>query len=127
MKGLPLAYDKDLQLDKEPLFRMRATLAAALPALAALIAGLKLHRDRMRSAAQSPMLLATSVADAMAAKGTPFREAHERVGRDLASIDKLAKEHGVTLESILAKKSALGGTAPERVKEAARTIAERLR
>ena len=79
------------------------------------------------SAAQSPMLLATSVADAMAAKGTPFREAHERVGRDLGSIEKLAAEHGVTLELILAKKSALGGTAPDRVKEAARAVAERLR
>ena len=124
MKGIPLAYDKDLQLDKEPLFRMRATLGAALPALAALIAGLKLNRDRMRSAAQSPMLLATAVADAMAAKGTPFREAHERIGRDLASIDKLAKEHGVTIESILAKKSAFGGTSPERVKEAARKMKE---
>jgi len=127
MKGIPLAYDKDLQLDKEPLFRMRATLAAALPALAALIAGLKLNRERMRTAAQSPMLLATAVADAMAAKGTPFREAHERVGRELASIDKLAKEHGVTLESILAKKSAFGGTSPERVKEAAKKMGERLR
>jgi argininosuccinate lyase len=126
MKGVPLAYDKDLQLDKEPLFRIRATLAAALPALAALIAGLKLNRDRMRAAAQSPMLLATAVADAMAAKGTPFREAHERVGRDLASIDKLAKEHGVTLESILAKKNSLGGTSPERVKEAAKKMTERV-
>src|SRR5437867_11745178 len=75
MKGIPLAYDKDLQLDKEPLFRTRVTLNAALPALAALIAGLKLNRERMRSAAQSPMLIATAVADAMAEKGTPFREA----------------------------------------------------
>ena len=119
MKGIPLAYDKDLQLDKEPLFRMRATLAVALPAIAALIAGLIVNRDRMRAAAQGPMLIATAVADAMAAKGTPFREAHERVSRDLASIDKLAKEYGVTLESILAKKNCFGGTAPERVKEAA--------
>ncbi|HLJ75533.1 MAG TPA: argininosuccinate lyase [Thermoanaerobaculia bacterium] len=127
MKGIPLAYDKDLQLDKEPLFRMRATLAAALPALAALLGGLKLNRDRMRAAAQSPMLMATAVADAMSAKGTPFREAHERVGRELASIEKLAKEHGVTLESILAKKNALGGTSPARVKEAAAAMQERLR
>ena len=127
MKGIPLAYDKDLQLDKEPLFRMRATLAAALPAVAALVGGLKLNRERMRSAAQSPMLLATAVADAMAADGTPFRDAHERVGRDLGSIDRLAKEYGVTLESILAQKSAAGGTSPERVREAARAIAERLR
>jgi len=121
MKGIPLAYDKDLQLDKEPLFRMRATLAAALPALAALIKGLKLNRDRMR-AAQGPMLMATAVADAMAARGVPFREAHERVGRQLGSLDKLAKEFGVTLESVLAKKSALGGTAPDRVKEAAQRM-----
>ena len=126
MKGIPLAYDKDLQLDKEPLFRTRATLAAALPVLAALIAGLKLNRDRMRAAAQSPMLLATAVADAMAEKGTPFREAHERVGRDLASIDKLAKENAVTLESILAKKNSFGGTSPERVKEAAKKMVERV-
>ncbi len=105
MKGLPLAYDKDLQLDKEPLFRMHATLAAALPALTALIGGLKLNRERMRAAAQSPVLMATAIADAMAARGVPFREAHERVGRQINSLDALAKEYGVTLEGILAKKS----------------------
>ncbi|HMC21636.1 MAG TPA: argininosuccinate lyase [Thermoanaerobaculia bacterium] len=126
MKGIPLAYDKDLQLDKEPLFRMRATLSAALPALAALIKGLKLKRDRMRAATRGPMLMATAVADAMAARGIPFREAHERVGRQLESLDKLAKEYGVTLESILARKNALGGTAPERVKEAAQHMLEAL-
>jgi len=126
MKGIPLAYDKDLQLDKEPLFRMRATLAAALPALTSLINGLKLNRDRMRAAAGGPMLIATAVADAMASRGVPFREAHETVGRQLASIDKLAKEYGVTLEGILAKKSALGGTAPERVKEAAARVLAQL-
>jgi argininosuccinate lyase len=126
LKGLPLAYDKDLQLDKEPLFRIRATLAVALPALAELMSGLKLNRDRMRTAAQQPMLIATAVADAMAAKGTPFREAHERVGRELASIDNLAKEYGVTLDSILAKKNCFGGTAPERVAEAAKKALERV-
>jgi len=126
MKGIPLAYDKDLQLDKEPLFRMRATLAAALPALTSLIHGLKLNRERMRAAAGGPMLIATAVADAMASRGIPFREAHETVGRQLASIDKLAKEYGVTLEGILAKKSALGGSAPERVKEAAARVLAQL-
>ncbi len=122
MKGLPLAYDKDLQLDKEPLFRMRVTLAAALPALTALITGLKLNRERMRAAAGGQMLMATAVADAMAARGVPFREAHDAVGRQLASLDALAREYGVTLEGTLAKKSAFGGTAPERVKEAAATV-----
>jgi argininosuccinate lyase len=126
MKGIPLAYDKDLQLDKEPLFRMRATLAVALPALTALIGGLKLNRDRMRAAAGGPMLMATSVADAMAARGMPFREAHEKVGQQLASIDNMAKEYGVTLDGILAKKNSFGGTAPEQVKEAARKMAGRV-
>src|SRR5213078_1508494 len=51
MKALPLAYDKDLQLDKEPLFRVRAVLGAILPALDALLTGLKLDRERMRNAA----------------------------------------------------------------------------
>ena len=125
MKGLPLAYDKDLQLDKEPLFRMRATLAAALPALTALIQGLKLDRERMRAAAMSGALMATAVADAIAAGGVPFREAHDRVSRNLASLPALAEEYGVTLESILEKKSAFGGTAPARVAEAADDVVSR--
>jgi argininosuccinate lyase len=117
LKGLPLAYDKDLQLDKEPLFRVRIVLGTVVPALTAIVAGLKLDRERMRAAAEP--LVATAVADAMAAKGTPFREAHEIVGRDLGRIRELAAQHGITLESILDQKSALGGTAPARVKEAA--------
>ena len=127
MKGLPLAYDKDLQLDKEPLFRTRATLDVLLPALTALIAGLKLDRDRMRNAASDDLLLATAVADAIAAKGTPFREAHDHVSRNLTKLHELAREHGVTLQSVLAKKSAIGGTSPERVHEAAKQALEALR
>lgn len=119
LKGLPLAYDKDLQLDKEPLFRVRVVLATVVPALTAIITGLQLRRDRMRAAAESDLLLATAVADALAAKGTPFREAHEIVGARLSSIRDMAKEHGVTVESILEKKNAKGGTAPARVREAA--------
>jgi len=127
MKGLPLAYDKDLQLDKEPLFRTRATLAAVLPALTALIAGLKLDRDAMRKAASDDMLLATAVADALAANGMPFREAHEIVSGNLEKLHKLAAENSVTLESVLAKKATLGGTSPERVAEAAKKALEALR
>lgn len=127
MKGLPLAYDKDLQLDKEPLFHMRAILGVALPALTALIAGLKPNREKMRAAASDDMLLATAVADAIAAKGTPFREAHEQVSANLARLHDLAREHGVTLESVLAKKNAVGGTSPDRVRAAARQALEALR
>ncbi len=127
MKGLPLAYDKDLQLDKEPLFRTRATLAVVLPALTALIAGLKFDREKMRAAAADDLLLATAVADAIAAKGTPFREAHEMVSANLAKLHQLATKHGVTLETVLAMKAATGGTSPQRVREAAKKALEALR
>ena len=119
MKALPLAYDKDLQLDKEPLFRVRATLGVVLPALGALLEGLKLDRERMRAAASSPLLLATDAADELAAKGIPFREAHEIVSRE--------RQHSTrTVDEVLAKKNALGGTAPERVREAAADVLRRL-
>src|SRR6185369_5778524 len=80
LKGLPLAYDKDLQLDKEPLFRIRTVLARLLPAIAEIIKGLQLNRDKMSAAAKSDLLVATSYADKIAATGVPFREAHEIVG-----------------------------------------------
>ena len=126
LKGLPLAYDKDLQLDKEPLFRTRAALAALLPALTALVAGLKLDRKRMRAAAGDDALLATAVADAIAATGMPFRQAHDLVSRNLDVLPQLAAENGVTLESVLEKKSSFGGTAPARVAEAAAEALVRL-
>jgi argininosuccinate lyase len=115
LKGLPLAYNKDLQLDKEPLFRTRATLAVLLPALTALIAGMKLNRERMREAANSPLLLATDAADELAARGVPFREAHEIVSRDFG-------HSANSVETVLAKKNVLGGTNPDRVREAAEEL-----
>jgi argininosuccinate lyase len=127
LKGLPLAYDKDLQLDKEPLFRTRRIVATLLPALTELIADLALDRDRMRAAAGGDALIATAVADALAAAGMPFREAHEQVSRNLADLPSLAKTHDVTLDGMLAKKSAFGGTSPVRVKEAANAVLEKLR
>ena len=120
MKGLPLAYDKDLQLDKEPLFRTLTVLRSALPALTALMNGLEVRREKMREAATSPLLLATDAADELAAKGMPFREAHEIVGKN-------RQQSFNPIETILAKKSALGGTSPERVREAALRILEQLK
>jgi len=92
LKGLPLAYDKDLQLDKEPLFRIRHVLALVLPAIAELISGLKVDRARMAEAASSDQLVATSYADKLAATGIPFRQAHEIVGNAIRSgtLDELA-------------------------------------
>jgi argininosuccinate lyase len=112
MKGLPLAYNKDLQLDKEPLFRTRTLLATLLPTLTAVAAGLQLNREAMRAAAGSPLLMATDAADELAAQGIPFREAHEIVSRQRSHSTK-------TVDDVLARKDVLGGTAPVRVREAA--------
>jgi len=79
VKGLPLAYDRDLQEDKPPVFATRADLRGALGALAVLIGGLELDRDRLAAAAADPLLLATDAAEALVGEGVPFREAHERV------------------------------------------------
>ena len=118
LKGLPLAYNKDLQLDKEPLFRTRTLLANLLPALTALVAGLKIN-DKMSEAAASPLLLATDAADELAAKGVPFREAHDIVSR--------GGTHSLnSVEHVLAKKNVLGGTSPERVLAAAKAALETL-
>ena len=142
LKGLPLAYDKDLQLDKEPLFRTRAVLGLAVPALEELLSGLELDRERMRAAASHDLLLATEVADAMAARGIPFRKAHEivsaRVGeaiRRKKTLRELGPSGEITdldltaldVDKALAKRGAIGGTSPERVREAAKSALENLR
>ena len=76
VKGLPLAYDRDLQEDKAPVFAARRDLAGAL---AALIEGLELDRGRLAAAAADPLLLATDAAEALVRAGLPFREAHATV------------------------------------------------
>jgi argininosuccinate lyase len=79
VKGLPLAYDRDLQEDKAPVFAARGDLAGALGALAALIDGLELDRERLAEAAGDPSLLATDAAEGLVREGMPFRDAHEQV------------------------------------------------
>ncbi|MEO8217900.1 MAG: argininosuccinate lyase [Acidobacteriota bacterium] len=141
LKGLPLAYNKDLQLDKEPVFRTRSALAAVLPAIGGLLQGLIPDRARMAAAAASDLLGATQVADAMARRGLPFRVAHEIVSARIAeaiatgkSLTELGPSDDITVEdlasldvtSALDRKSALGGTAPAAVQQAARAATERL-
>jgi argininosuccinate lyase len=79
VKGLPLAYNRDLQEDKSPVFAARADLAGALAALTALVGSLELDRERLAAAAADPLLLATDAAEALVREGLPFRDAHERV------------------------------------------------
>ena len=79
VKGLPLAYDRDLQEDKAPVFAARRDHAGALGALTVLVGGLELDRGRLAEAASDPLLLATDAAEALVRDGVPFRDAHAAV------------------------------------------------
>ena len=79
VKSLPLAYDRDLQEDKPPVFAARRDVAGALGALTVLVAGLEFDRARLAAAASDPQLLATDAAEALVREGVPFRDAHEQV------------------------------------------------
>lgn len=81
MKGLPLAYNKDMQEDKEPLFDADKTLSISLSVFTAMLEKLTFDKARMAAAAEGGFSCATEVADYLAARGVPFREAHEITGR----------------------------------------------
>jgi argininosuccinate lyase len=96
LKGLPLAYQRDLQEDKRPLFDAIATWQASLEVMAGLIETLTIDRDRMRSAAGDGYSTATAVADALVRRGVPFRTAHHVVGSLVAE----AEGEGIGLDEI---------------------------
>ena len=79
VKGLPLAYDRDLQEDKTPAFGARRDVRLTVPALTVLVSGLEVDRGRLTKAASDPLLLATDAAEALVREGTTFRDAHEEV------------------------------------------------
>ena len=79
VKALPLAYDRDLQEDKQPVFAARRDVRGALGALAVLVGGLEFDRARLAEACADPLLLATDAAEALVRTGVPFRDAHEQV------------------------------------------------
>jgi argininosuccinate lyase len=95
LKGLPSAYDKDLQEDKEPVFDALDTLMAALPVVAGVIRSMRVNRERM-AAAIAPEAFAVDVADYLVARGLPFRQAHAAVGETL----RLAESKGVRLNRL---------------------------
>jgi argininosuccinate lyase len=95
LKGLPSAYDKDLQEDKEPVFDTADTLELLLPALTGLIRTLRIHPDRM-SALITSASMATDLVDYLVQKGVPFREAHRAVGRAV----RRAQEQGRSLSEL---------------------------
>ena len=79
IKGLPLAYNLDLQEDKEPVFAARRDVSRALAALEVLIGDLEFNHERLAEAASDPVLLATDEAELLVAQGQPFRDAHEQI------------------------------------------------
>lgn len=139
VKGLPLAYNKDFQEDKEPLFDAVDTYRASLRLLTAMLPGLVWRPEPMAKAAESGFSLATELADYLAHKGLPFREAHHVVGqivrycieggkelRDL-TLQDLQGFHALfeadaleltRLETAIHRRNSQGGTAPLRVREA---------
>ena len=147
MKGLPLAYDGDLQEQRVPLYD-GAAVGPALSTLAVVVAGIRFDRAAMRRAADRGMLGATDLADHLATRGVPFREAHEIVGRivrdrlgkgkDLGgmSIAELRAYDGrfepdaldaIRPERSLASRGSPGGTAPDRVRKALAEASEAVR
>lgn len=148
MKGLPLSYNKDLQEDKEPLFDTIDTVLGCLSAMQAVLRNIKIHRERMITAASQDYLNATELADYLVRKGMAFRHAHELVGRvvlfaleqgkqlDEISLDEYRQFSplfdedvypALSLAAALAGKAVPGGTAPERVAEALREAKQRMR
>jgi argininosuccinate lyase len=137
LKGLPLAYSKDLQDDKAPLFDAHDLLTVSLAATTGMIAELQFNPQRMRAAAATGHSTATDLADWLAGEAqVPFREAHHIVGRavalaesqgvgldrmsldDLRSIDPRIGQGALdrlSVESSVASRTSAGGTAPERV------------
>ena len=97
LKGLPSAYDKDLQEDKEPVFDAADTLALALPVMAGLLRTMALRPERMAAQLEGG-LLATELADYLVRRGLPFREAHHLAGR----VVRHAEERGVPLTALSA-------------------------
>jgi len=96
MKGLPLTYNRDMQEDKEPFFDADRTVFASVSIMADMLAVLEFRVDAMRKALDKGFLNATELADYLAAKGLPFREAHHATGAAVA----LAEKKGQRLEDL---------------------------
>jgi argininosuccinate lyase len=147
MKSQPLAYNKDNQEDKEPLFDAVDNVKGSLKVFADMVPAITCHPSAMREAALKGFATATDLADYLVRKGTPFRDAHEVVGKSVAycvdkgcdladlklaelrrfseSIDEDVFDH-LTLEGSVAARDHIGGTAPAQVRAAIQRARARL-
>ncbi|MQY51472.1 argininosuccinate lyase [Rhodocyclus gracilis] len=147
MKGQPLAYNKDNQEDKEPLFDAADTVTDTLAIFAEMIAGVSARPDNMRAALTQGFATATDLADYLVRKGLPFRDAHEAVGLAVRRAEELGVDLPqlpltelqafspligedvfavLTVEGSLAARNHIGGTAPEQVRAAIARARSRL-
>ena len=147
MKGQPLAYNKDNQEDKEPLFDTVDTLSDTLRIFADMVSGITTRPDTMRDALRQGFATATDLADYLVRKGLPFRDAHEAVGLavrraeelgvdlpqlSLAELRTFAPQIGddvfsvLTVDGSLAARDHIGGTAPAQVRAAIARARQRL-
>lgn len=137
MKGLPLAYNRDMQEDKEPVFDSARTVKESLIGAALLVHGMAVNEERMRAACDDGFLTATDLADYLARKGIPFRKAHEITGRIVRYCEENGKRFkdlslkefrsfspkigedvrdAVSLSHAVRLRGTRGGTGPDRVK-----------
>ncbi|WP_127819578.1 argininosuccinate lyase [Microbacterium sp. CPCC 204701] len=147
LKALPLAYNRDLQEDKEPVFDSVRTLETVLPAFAGMVATMRFDTDRMAALAPQGFSLATDVAEWLVKRGVPFRDAHEISGH----LVRVCEEQGIELDQVtdeqlasvsvhlttevrevlsvegsVASRTGVGGTAPVRVAEQRVELIERV-
>ncbi|MGX5771871.1 argininosuccinate lyase [Microbacterium trichothecenolyticum] len=147
LKALPLAYNRDLQEDKEPVFDSVRTLETVLPAFAGMVATMRFHTDRMAALAPQGFSLATDVAEWLVKRGVPFRDAHEISGH----LVRVCEENGLELHEVsdaqlagvsehltpevrevlsvegsVASRTGVGGTAPVRVTEQRAELVQRV-
>jgi argininosuccinate lyase len=148
MKGLPLAYSKDMQEDKEQVFDALPSLSLSLAAIAGLVTDMEPDRPAMRAAAEAGYSTATDLADWLVREaGLPFRQAHHVTGRIVAAavgrgvslaalpLEMMQAEHPaisaavfdvLSIDASVASRRSEGGTAPDNVRAAARGWIERL-
>jgi len=147
LKGLPLAYNKDLQETQEPVFAVADTIEGMLSLLPGFTRALRFRHDRMSAAAQSGYLNAMAAATYLVHKGVPFRTAHEKIGNavrfalekgvelgdlTLAELREFGPEFGedffsaISLTATLDCHDVIGGTARERVRQALAAVSDRI-